>query len=184
MAKIEPSGVGDITPDDLRLAKLNAKWIRIGHDGQGLKSHPERSEQVLAFVCECIRANVTDEAIASCLMHWKIGEHIQDQSDVARALNRVIERAHEFIKDSKLFRMNESHCVLPIGGKTRVATWGDDPDFPGRKAITRASPIGDFKALHDKYRHTYETTDEKGKPKTVTVGVGTWSDRPAGTPAV
>jgi len=49
--------------------------------------------------------------------------------------------------------MNEKHCVLPIGGKTRVATWGDDPNFPGRETITMFSSIGDFRALHDKYRY-------------------------------
>ena len=45
--------------------------------------------------------------------------------------------------------------MLPIGGKTRVVTWGDDPDFPGRQTIVGVSALNDFKALHNKYRHMH-----------------------------
>ena len=107
-------------------------------------------------------------------MRWKIGEHVRDQSDVARALNRVIERARQFVENSKLFEMNEAHCVLPIGGKTRVATWGDDLDFPGRKTIVRFSSFKDFKDLHDKHRYTFMGKDKKGNPAQVTMGLGSW----------
>lgn len=48
--------------------------------------------------------------------------------------------------------MNEKHCVLPIGGKTRVATWDEDPEFPGYPIIARFATFSDFRALHDKYR--------------------------------
>ncbi len=48
----------------------------------------------------------------------------------------------------------------PGGGKVRVATWGEDPDFPGRSGIIRFSPLSDFRALQDKYRYTYEVKDE------------------------
>jgi hypothetical protein len=112
--------------------------------------------------------------IASCLIHWKIGDHVRDQPDVRRALNRTIKRAHEYVEDTALFKMNERHCVLPIGGKTRVATWGDDHDFPGRETITMFSSFSDFRALQDKHRHTYETTDRRGNPKTEEVGLGSW----------
>ncbi len=65
----------------------------------------------------------------------KIGEHIRDQSNAARALNRTIDKAKQFVNNSKLFEMNDKHAVLPIGGKTRVATWGEDPELPGRWTI-------------------------------------------------
>jgi hypothetical protein len=78
-----------------------------------------------------IRQGIADDVIASCLVHWKIGDHVRDQGNVKRALSRVIARAREFVADSKLFEMNEKFCVLPIGGKTRVVTWGNDPEFPG-----------------------------------------------------
>ena len=165
--------VGDIKPDDPRLAKLAAKWIALGYEGKGI--NPNRSHSVFAFTCACIRAGVDDDVVASCLVHWKIGEHVRDQPDVNRSLNRTIERAHQFVKDSKLFEMNEKYCVLPIGGSTRVVTWGDDPDFAGRKTIAWASSIKDFTSLHDKYRHSYQAApNKKGIVETVTVGVRTW----------
>jgi hypothetical protein len=171
--EIDPDDVEDIEPDDPRLEKLGAKWKKIGHDDDPPEKG-KRSEPLFAFVCECIRAGVTDDVIASCVMYWKIGQHVRDEPDVKRALNRTIRRAHACVEDSTLFKMNEKHCVLPIGGKTRVATWGNDPDFPGRTTITMFSSLTDFKALHDKYRHTYEAKDKKGNAVTVTVGLGTW----------
>jgi hypothetical protein len=51
-----------------------------------------------------------------------------------------------------LREMNEQHAVLPIGGKTRVATWGDDPEFKGYQTIIRFQSFEDFKKLRDKYR--------------------------------
>jgi hypothetical protein len=146
-----------IEADDPRLANLGADWIKIGIEGAGPKG--VRSEPVFGFVCECVRQGIDDNVIASILMYWKIGEHIRDQSNVERALGRIIRHAHEKIKDSKLFAMNEKHCVLPIGGKTRVATWDNDPEFPGHRTIAMFSSLSDFKALKDKYRHSYQKMD-------------------------
>ena len=70
---------------------------------------------------------------------------------------------------SKLQEMNAKYCVLPIGGKTRVVTFGDDPDFPGQQTMLMVSPLSDFRALHDKYRMTIMVDG-----KTKTIGVGTW----------
>jgi hypothetical protein len=88
----DASAIEAITADDPRLAQLDNKWIRLGHDGIGIDVD-DRSRSVFAFACECVRAGIGDEIIASCLIHWKIGEHIRDQSNVNRALNRVMERA-------------------------------------------------------------------------------------------
>jgi hypothetical protein len=174
-ATFDPGEIEDIEPTDARLAGLEAKWIKLGHDGTGMEEYSDhRSRGVFAFACECVRAEVPDDAIASCLLYWKIGEHVRDQSDVMRAVKRTIGRAHDFVKDSTLFKMNERHCVLPIGGKTRIATWGEDPDFPGYQTITRLSHFEDFRALQDKYRITYQRKDKKGNMETVTVGRGSW----------
>jgi hypothetical protein len=70
--------------------------------------------------------------------------------------------------------MNAQFCVLPIGGKTRVVTFGDDPEFAGQETIIMSSPLEDFRQLHDKYRVRYQTTDSKGKTKSVEIGAGTW----------
>ena len=159
-----------IEPSDLRLSALEKKWIKLGHEGDGitLKYGGDRSRALFAFVCECLRAGIDQAVIVSCVMHWTIGAHVRDQSNVKRALDRLLRRAIEFVEDSKLFEMNEQHCVLPIGGKTRVATWGDDPEFRGYRTITRFSSVGDFKALHDKYRHEYQ--DSGGETQSAKLG--------------
>ena len=51
-------------------------------------------------------------------------------------------------------RLNKMHAVLPIGGKTRVVTFGELAEFPGRETIVMTQTIADFKSLQDKYRHT------------------------------
>ena len=173
---IDVDGIEDINVNDPRLAKLGAKWKALGVDGTGIAEDygGDRSRAVLAFACECLRAGVDEDAIASCLLYWKIGDHVRDQPNFRRSLRRTIEKAHTFVEDSKLYEMNEVHCVLPIGGKTKVATWGSDPDFPGRQTIIRSSMFNDFKSLHDKYRHSFEAKDKKGNPKTETMGLGSW----------
>jgi hypothetical protein len=65
--------------------------------------------------------------------------------------------------ESDVDRLNKIHAVLPIGGKTRVVTFGELPDFPGRETIVLTQTIGDFTALQNKYRHAYH--DDKGVVK-------------------
>ena len=160
-----------LEPDDPRLAGLAAKWIELGHDGTGIADRyaSDRSRAVMAFTAECFRAGIDEGIIAALLMRWRIGEHIRDQSNVTRALNRTIDKAKEFVENSKLFEMNEKHCVLPISGKTRVATWGEDPELPGRWSILRFATFSDFKALQDKYRFTIQVEGEAQE-----VRLGSW----------
>jgi hypothetical protein len=63
-------------------------------------------------------------------------------------------------------RMNKVHAVLPIGGKTRVVTFGELPDFPGRETIVMTQTFADFNLLQNKYRHTWRDKDglEKSSP--------------------
>ena len=70
--------------------------------------------------------------------------------------------------------MNERYCVLPIGGKTRVATWDNDPEFPGHRTIAMFSSLSDFKSLKDKYRHSYQQLNANSEVETVSVKLGTW----------
>ena len=71
--------------------------------------------------------------------------------------------------------LNKTHAVLPIGDKTRVVTFGELPEFPGRETIVMTQTVPDFKALKDKYRHTYR--DEKGELQSQ--GLGThWISSP------
>ena len=65
-------------------------------------------------------------------------------------------------------RLNKVHAVLPIGGKTRVVTFGELEDFPGRETIVMTQTVPDFKSLNDKYRHSWR--DEKGNLKSTPMG--------------
>src|SRR5262245_58511983 len=46
--------------------------------------------------------------------------------------------------------MNEQFCVLPVGGKARVVSFIDDPEFPGQRIIEHAQAFEDFKKLQDR----------------------------------
>ena len=58
--------------------------------------------------------------------------------------------------------------MLPIGGKTRVVTFGELEEFPGRETIVMTQTIGDFVSLQNKYRHVY--LDEKGELQACPMG--------------
>jgi hypothetical protein len=72
-------------------------------------------------------------------------------------------------------RLNKTHAVLPIGDKTRVVTFGELEEFPGLETITMVQTLGDFQALHNRYRHVY--TDPKGDVKRVPMGTH-WVESP------
>jgi putative DNA primase/helicase len=52
----------------------------------------------MAFACECLSVDIPVDLLASCLMHWKIGEHVRDQKNVDRALSRLITEAEGYVK--------------------------------------------------------------------------------------
>ena len=87
---------------------------------------------------------------------------------------RTLRRAHEFTIDPDLEEMNGKHAVLPIGDKTRVVTWDDDLEFPGRKTIVRAQSFPDFKNLHSNKRKIIGVTGKDGKNKHIEVPLGAW----------
>jgi Bifunctional DNA primase/polymerase, N-terminal len=70
--------------------------------------------------------------------------------------------------ESDVERLNKIHAVLPIGGKTRVVTFGEMAEFPGRETIVMTQTISDFTALQNKYRHNM--LDKKGEPVSVPLG--------------
>jgi hypothetical protein len=62
-------------------------------------------------------------------------------------------------------RLNKAHAVLPIGGKTRVVTFGELDEFPGRETIVMTQSVSDFVLLNNKYRHFYLDNGElKSEP--------------------
>jgi hypothetical protein len=71
-------------------------------------------------------------------------------------------------KGSDVGRLNKTNAILPIGGKTRVVTFGQLEEFPDRETIVMTQTLGDFQALQNKYRHTYR--DKKGELQSVPLG--------------
>jgi hypothetical protein len=93
---VETKDFAAIERDDLRLKQLEEKWIALGFDGKGIGDYPDRGKAVFAFCCECVRVGVRDDAFQSCLLHWKIGEHLRQlKVGYTRAVARVLYRAHE-----------------------------------------------------------------------------------------
>lgn len=68
-------------------------------------------------------------------------QHILKHTDeklLRRAVERCLNHSHnpeKLVEKSKntLKAMNEKHAVLPIGGKTRVVTFGELEEFPGAR---------------------------------------------------
>ena len=137
----------NVEPDDPRLTGLSAKWIALGRDGTGIAENygGDRSRALIAFTAECFRAGIAEEIIASLLMRWKIGEHIRDQSNVARALNRTIDKAKQFVENSKLFEMNEKHASCPSVARRESPPGAKTRNFPaiGRSSGSQRSPISE-----------------------------------------
>jgi hypothetical protein len=75
--------------------------------------------------------------------------------------------------------LNINHAVLPIGGKTRVVTFGELDEFPGRETIIMTQTLTDFASLMNKHRHP-TTIEKKGKTETVYVPLGTYWLQSAG----
>jgi hypothetical protein len=155
-----------VTRDAPELAKVDASWITRIFDGdtEG-KYQGDRSRLAFAVACELVRLDLDDHFIARVMMTTVCGAHVQEVPHYR--LPRTIRRAHDFAIDPDLEAMN-NHAVLPIGDKTRVVTWDDDPDFPGRKTIVRAQSFPDFKNLHSNKRQTIVTNG--GATKEVPIG--------------
>ena len=154
-----------VTRDASEFAKVDALWITRIFDGDtDGQYHGDRSRLAFAVACELVRLVFDDQFIARVMMTTVSGSHVQEFP--LYRLPRTIRRAHDFAIDPDLEAMNNQHAVLPIGDKTRVVTWGDDPDFPGRKTIVRAQSFPDFKNLHSNKRKTIVRKDEDGKSTT------------------
>jgi hypothetical protein len=92
---------------------------------------------------------------------------------IASAIKKFGTEKHKANEDVE--RLNRMHAVLPIGGKTRVVTFGELPDFPGLKTIVMTQTLPDFAALNNKYRHSYH--DKKGELQSQPMGTH-WINSP------
>jgi hypothetical protein len=173
--------------DSSRLhASFSEKGKRIIDSDGGFKTindnlgthYPSDSEILLALAGIFHRDGrySPEETAAALIEELPWNDHIRDTPKLAakrRAVERAMARALELDEDVE--RLNDKHAVLPIGGKTRVVTFGELDEFPGRRTIVMTQTLDDFKSLHNKYRHNY--ADKDGKTKTI--GLGTfWINSP------
>jgi hypothetical protein len=153
-----------VTRDAPKLAKVDAVWVTLIFEGDvDGKYQNDRSRLAFGVACELVRTGLDDKFIARVLMTTPCGVHVQESPTYR--LPRTLRRAREFAIDPDLEKMNSKHAVLPIGDKTRVVTWDDDYDFPGRKIIVRAQTFADFKNVHSNKRKVVLT----GR-----IGIGEW----------
>jgi hypothetical protein len=165
-----------VTRDAPELSKLDPVWLNRIFDGDvDGKYQNDRSRLAFAVACELFRVGFEGQFIARVLITTKCGEHVREANSAYR-LPRTLRRAHDFAIDPDLEMMNSKHAVLPIGDKTRVVTWDDDPDFPGRKTIVRAQSFADFNNLHSNRRKVFETDEigGDGKPIKRKILLGAW----------
>jgi len=173
---IEPTKVKQryepVARDAPELVKLDAVWMTRIFEGDTDGKY--QNELAFAVACELVRVELNDEFIARVLMTTLCGVYVQENPPYR--LNRTIRRAHEFAIDPDLEKMNSKHAVLPIGGKTRVITWGNDLEFPGRKTIVWAQTFRDFKDLHSNKRKQILVgkDEDDGKPTMKSVPLGAW----------
>ena len=177
---MDGDGAEDIKPDDKRLGKLAAKWIALGYEGVGIETtyKGDRSDAVMAFVCECHRAGIDEKVIAACLMSWKIGEHVRDQANVRRALKRTIERAKDFV--AELDAGQDERGPLRIADRRQRQDQGDH--LGRRSAFPEISTQGH---CHGRLVHRLQAAPrqassflhgqrQEGKSFQIVMGLGTW----------
>ena len=127
----------------------------------------DRSRTAASVIFKLFRRGWSNDAVQALFeAHPKgIGErYAEGKTDLRKEIERLCEKFGSDIME----RMNKEHAVLPIGGKTRVVTFGELEDFPGRETIVMTQTIADFKSLNDKYRHSWR--DEKGNLKSTPMG--------------
>jgi hypothetical protein len=124
-----------------------------------LKSYGKFSPEVMAAVLT---------APLPCNQHVTNKKEDDRRHAVDRALSRAFVAPQQKPTDlaELLAEMNVRHCVLPVGGKTRVMTLRDSMAFPGRKE-TSFSTFDDFVNLYSNRGVTIVTADG---PKTISMG--------------
>jgi hypothetical protein len=130
-----------------------------------------RSERAFTVLVAMAAAGCDDATMAAVMLDpaLPIGQHVRDQRNCRQYLARQIGNARDRAAvDDDIARLNTSHAVLPVGGKTRVVRFGEMEEFPGRSTIVMTQTFGDFVALQNKYRHEY--IDKDGKIQSIPLG--------------
>ena len=132
----------------------------------------DRSRTAASVIFKLFRRGWSDDAVQALFEAHPngIGERYAGGATGKTDLRKEIERLRQKFDESEsdVERLNKMHAVLPIGGKTRVVTFGELEEFPGRETIVMTQTIADFKSLQNKYRHSWR--DEKGELQSSPLG--------------
>lgn len=96
-----------------------------GDDPDDPTKYGSRSHVVFAVACELVRAECSDDTIASILLDkdFAISGHVLDQPRPQEYAARQIRRAREEAINPMLRRLNEDHAVIEdIGGRCRIVS--------------------------------------------------------------
>ena len=143
-------------------------------DGPGLKGFYKPLRSAIASYVATHSAEFDREALKR-----RLHEHIErapkdkerDYLNDDRKIDKLIESAIKSYGEGNddIQRLNEKHAVLPVGGKARIVTFGEEDEFPGREIIVMTMAFDDFAKIQNKYRH--EWTDPKtGETKQTLLG--------------
>jgi hypothetical protein len=142
-------------------------------DGPGLRGFRDPLRSAICFYVITHGANFDRDALKAKLREAsnkapsdKPRAYLDDDKNIDAMIDSAIKKYG--YGDEDIRRLNAVHAVLPIGGKTKVVTFGELAEFPGRKTIVMTQSFGDFAQLHNKYRHEY--VDPKGVPQSIPMG--------------
>lgn len=147
-----------------------------GRDPENPSKYSSRSEVVFRVACDLVRADVSDDVIASILLDpdYKISESVREQKRRDAYVARQIKRARDEVESPLLRELNDLHAVISNdGGKCVVVTEEADDALGGRPFLARQS----FAAMRDRYLHRtvkVETRDRKGNPTSTYERLGNW----------
>jgi hypothetical protein len=137
-----------------------------GDDPDDPTRYPSRSEVLFAVLCEMVRADVSDDIIAACILDpdYGISAHVLEQPRPQQYAARQIARAKAEVETPELAEMNAKHAFVTYGNKGRVLLEQDG----------QAPLFLEKQTLFDKYanRRIEVGTDKDGNP--VTKPLGKW----------
>ena len=111
----------------------------------------DRSRTAASVIFKLFRRGWSNDAVHALFEEYPngIGErYAEGKTDLRKEIERLRKKFDENAGSERdVERLNKLHAVLPIGGKTRVVTFGELEDFPGRETIVMTQTIADFKSL-------------------------------------
>jgi Mesyanzhinovviridae DNA primase len=174
----EGISLDDIVEVNLDTIQLAENWrylITMGRDQANPNKYASRSEAVFAVARHLVLKNIPDEIIAGILINpkYKISEHILENKEPKKYLNRQIQRAKDYVIAPELEELNEKHAVIKTGNKVGVLT------LPTPGEINRKLEILSIEGFKNWYwnRVIEVGTDSKGRDITKKLGIW-WLEHP------